>query len=306
MECPNSFIADNSTPRERMVRLAVMGFMWDVSTPIALPLSAWLYNSGGDVRVMAVSLVLYVIACLLGLLRLWNFKEKKKSSSATIWGRTKLDEVINCSFLITELASPKHVIDSFRTTFKKRPGKKNIYLQCMLLVMLTYVMGVMAEKYCQFMYTKRMFQWGVDTYSYYDMIRTIVCNIGTFIIIPIFHFFNVNDNIIIMCSLSSTISSTLVRALAKTETIFLSSTLVGALGYIQSAPIRAQISRCVSPEELGKVFAMLASTESVVPIIASSVFTNLYNATSDLLYPWQATFYFVEASIMSLGAVRIR
>ena len=59
-----------------MVRLAVMGFMWDVSTPIALPLSAWLYNSGGYVTVMAVSLVLYVIACLLGLLRLWNFKEK--------------------------------------------------------------------------------------------------------------------------------------------------------------------------------------------------------------------------------------
>ena len=174
----------------------------------------------------------------------------------------------------------------------------------MLLVMLTYVMGVMAEKYCQFMYTKRMFQWGVDTYSYYDMIRTIVCNIGTFIIIPIFHFFNVNDNIIILCSLSSTISSTLVRALAKTETIFLSSTLLGALGFIQSAPIRAQISRCVSPEELGKVFAMLASTESVVPIIASNVFTNLYNATSDLLYPWQATFYFVEAAITSLGVVK--
>ena len=70
-----------------MVRLAVMGFMWDVSTPISLPLSAWLYNSGGYVCVMATSLLLYVIACLLGLLRLWNFKEKKKSSSATIWGR---------------------------------------------------------------------------------------------------------------------------------------------------------------------------------------------------------------------------
>ena len=87
MECPTSFIADNSTPRERMIRLAVMGFMWDVSTPIALPLSAWLYNSGGYVRVMSASLLLYVIACLLGLLRLWNFKENKKSSSATVWGK---------------------------------------------------------------------------------------------------------------------------------------------------------------------------------------------------------------------------
>ena len=176
----------------------------------------------------------------------------------------------------------------------------------MLLVMLSYMMSRMAEIFCQFMYTKRMFQWEMDTYSYYDMIRTIITNIGTFFIMPIFHYFNVNDNIIILTSLTSLMSSTIVRALAKTETIFYASTLFGMVGHIQSAPIRAQISRCVAPEELGKVFAMLASTESVVPIIASSVFTNLYNATSDLLYPWQATFYFVEASIMSLGAVRIK
>ena len=89
MECPNSFIADNSTPRERMIRLAVMGFMYDVSTPIALPLSAWLFNSGGYVCVMATSLAFYVIACLLGLIRLWNFKENKKSSGATIWGEAR-------------------------------------------------------------------------------------------------------------------------------------------------------------------------------------------------------------------------
>ena len=204
---------------------------------------------------------------------------------------------------LAELISLRHVINSFKTTFKKRPGKKNIYLQCMLLVMLTYMMGYMAEKYCQFMYTKRMFQWEMDTYSYYDMIRTIISNIGTFAIMPIFHYFNVNDNIIILASSISAVSSVLVRALARTEPLFLASTLTGVVGNIYSAPIRAQISRCVAPEELGKVFAMLASTESLVPIIASSVFTNLYNATSDLEYPWQATFYFVEAATVFVGVI---
>ena len=171
----------------------------------------------------------------------------------------------------------------------------------MLLVMLTYMMAYMAMKYCQFMYTKRLFQWEMDTYSYYDMIRTIICNVGTFVVVPIFHYFNVNDNIIIIASFFSAISSILCRAFAKTELIFYASTLLGGLSTIPSAPIRAQISRCVSPEELGKVFAMLASTESLVPIIASSLFTNLYNQTSDLGYPGQATFYFVEAAITCIG-----
>ena len=176
----------------------------------------------------------------------------------------------------------------------------------MLLVMLTYMMAYMAEKYCQFMFTKRLFQWEMDTYSYYDMIRTIMCTLGTFLIMPVFHFFNVNDNIIIIVACLSSIASILLRAFAKTEQIFFASTLLGALGNIQSAPIRAQISRCVSPEELGKVFAMLASTESLVPIIASSLFTSLYNQTSGLGYPGQATFYFVEAAITCIGGVRNR
>ena len=83
-----SFIADNSTPRERMIRLAVMGFMWDLSTPIALPLSAWLFNSGGYVCVMGASVLLYLIACILGLTRLWSFKENKKTSGAKFWGKS--------------------------------------------------------------------------------------------------------------------------------------------------------------------------------------------------------------------------
>ena len=192
-------------------------------------------------------------------------------------------------------------MNSFKTTFKKRQGKKNIYLQCMLMVMLTYMMAYMAEKYCQFMYTKRLFQWEMDTYSYYDMIRNIICTVGTFLIMPVFHYFNVNDNIIIIAACLSSISSILLRAFAKTEQIFFASTLLGALSTVQSAPIRAQISRCVSPAELGKVFAMLASTESLVPIIASSLFTSLYNQTSGLGYPGQATFYFVEAAITCIG-----
>ena len=65
-----------SYPRERMIRLAALGFVWDVSYFISLPLGAWLYNSGSYVCVLGTSLLLYCIACLLGIMRLWNFKEK--------------------------------------------------------------------------------------------------------------------------------------------------------------------------------------------------------------------------------------
>ena len=118
---------------------------------------------------------------------------------------------------------------------------------------------------------------------------------------PLFHHFNVNDNLIILVSGVSCILSRVTRALAKTEDAFFASTACGLLLYIFQAPIRAQMTRCVSSSELGKVFAMLASLESVVPIASSALFTWLYNSTSELFYPWQGSFYFLSAGFTVLG-----
>ena len=40
------------------------------------------------------------------------------------------------------------------------------------------------------------------------------------------------------------------------------------------------------PPPLLQVFAMLASVESVVPILGSQIYSKLYNYTKPLSYPW--------------------
>ena len=70
---------------------------------------------------------------------------------------------------------------------------------------------------------------------------------------PLMHHFNVNDNLIILMSSVSGISGQLIRAFAKTSTVFYSSVAVELACHMYSAPIRAQMTRCVLPEETGKV-----------------------------------------------------
>ena len=70
---------------------------------------------------------------------------------------------------------------------------------------------------------------------------------------PLFHHFNVNDNIVLLISSLSRLSAWLMRALAKTSGVFYASTGAGILCMLTSAPIRAQMSRCVPSEDLGKV-----------------------------------------------------
>ena len=162
--------------RGRMFRLGVLGFMWDLSYLIAIPLGAWLF-SFGYVHVFGSSMVLYVIACSIGLARLWNFKEKINKSDMSFKGifhffvEWKVNLYVWC---FTELLSPKNVTDSLKATFKKRLAKKHVYQQCMMLVMLVGMMGSMGESYCEFMYTKRLFQWKMERYSYFSMIRVII------------------------------------------------------------------------------------------------------------------------------------
>ena len=73
------------------------------------------------------------------------------------------------------------------------------------------------------------------------------------LLMPIFHHFNVNDNIIILTASISGMSGQLMRAFAKSEKVFFSSMSLEVGTNLFSAPIRAQMTRCVLDEETGKV-----------------------------------------------------
>ena len=50
-----------------------------------------------------------------------------------------------------------------------------------------------------------------------------------------------------------------------------------------------------------QVFAMVASMEAFVPILSSMIYSNLYNATIELAYPWQGSFYFLSIGLTIIG-----
>ena len=85
------------------------------------------------------------------------------------------------------------------------------------------------------------------------MFQNSIVNVGTFISMPIFHYFNLNDNIIILLAIGSAISIRVVKVFARSEEVFFASTAFGVFMGVSSAPIRAQMTRCVAAVELGKV-----------------------------------------------------
>ena len=121
---------------------------------------------------------------------------------------------------VLDLLSPKHVTDCLKTILKKREDNKRFYLLSMMVLIVTHMMATQAEQYCQFLFTKRNFQWELDTYSYYTTLDTIISSVGLMICTSLFHQFNVHDNVIILISSVSMILAQMIRAFAKGRVIF--------------------------------------------------------------------------------------
>ena len=249
------------------------------------PLGAWLYDLGSYNLVFSVSTGIMVACWLLLFLRLWSFNELIKGKELTV----------------VDMIHPRHVIESLKVTFKSRPGHRRTYLIVMMFTMLMNMMPFIGEGAFQFPYVKRLFSWGVADYSWYLTTCTLISSVAMLVCFPIFHRLRTTDNTVIIISCLSQIAAGVIRGFATEVWHFYASAVVDMGTALVSPPIRAQLSHCVEPHELGKVFAMLASVESAVPIIGTQIYTSLYSATKLLEYPGPGSCYFATCGFILLG-----
>ena len=121
------------------------------------------------------------------------------------------------------------------------------------MILVIFINYCTSDHIIDFMYVKRKFLWRVDKYSYFVSVTNTVGVIGTVFSMPTYHHFNISDNAIILLSCGFCIIQRLIKAFAKTEAVFYVSTFFALLSNDFYAPIRAQITRCVPSNDLGKV-----------------------------------------------------
>ena len=189
------------------------------------------------------------------------------------------------------------------------------------MIFVIFINYCTSDHIIDFMYVKRQFGWRVDKYSYFVSVTNTVGVIGTVFSIPTYHHFNMSDNAIILISQGFCIMQRIIKAFAKTEPIFYVSTIFALLSNDFYAPIRAQITRCVPSKELGKVkkkvviklycnnilkvFATMSSLQSIAPILGTTLYASIYNSSSELPYPWQASYIFNSVGFISIGIALI-
>ena len=292
----NSFIADISPPHQRSFRMAMMHFVGSVGRPFGTQMGKWLFLEGGYICVIGATVLGRVIgfAFLIIRLEMFNWKPKQnQSEEAQARPQRKKHHAL----------SPVHVLDSFKTACRERPNKKRFYLWVYLLVMIAAVLPFFGESVIGYNYVMTRFSWGPAEYSDYTTVAEIIDIVGQSICIPLLGFLQIRDSVLVPFLLGTIIARDLVKAFAEYGWMYYLGSAINFMGGYAFSASRSIVSKCVEKDELGKVFALLSSLESLVPIGMSQAYASLWAATSDLGDPWVGTAFLVSAALTSVSLV---
>ena len=289
----NAFIADISKPHQRSFRMAMMHFVPTIGRPLGTQLGKLLYEAGGYNCVIGATLVGRAVGFILLVVRLETFKWKPKSTEDTPIKPIKKRHAL----------SPSHIIDSIRTATKPRPNGKRMYLWIYLIVLLSVILPFFGEMTIGFNYVRTRYSWGVDEYSDYRTVTEIIDIVGQSICIPLLGYLQIRDSLLIPFLLSTVVIRDFMKGFADQPWMYYTGSAINIMGGYAFAASRSIISKCVEDHELGKVFALLSSAESLIPIGMSQAYASLWKATSELGAPGVGTVFFLSGFLTSIAVL---
>lgn len=194
-----------------------------------------------------------------------------------------------------------NVRQTIRCFFSRRPGHGRLQVHLLYGILFLGVLLFFGNQDVFFQFTEKVYHWDPKEYSNYASISTLITTafmtLATVFLVKRWHF---NDNTLLLIALVSSFGGQLVMGTFTTPSAYLASLFIGSLSGFSSITIRNRISRLVPAEELGKIFALCQTVESVMPFIGSLIFSHLFSLTIST-YPGLIYQFSASLVLLSMG-----
>ncbi|CAL4071808.1 unnamed protein product, partial [Meganyctiphanes norvegica] len=118
-----------------------------------------------------------------------------------------------------------------------------------------------------YLYTRKKFGWNYIDYTYWSMFSTPVTMIASGIVLPFQSvYLGFDDYLIGFIGSSTEMFKHVIEGTAPDGWYMYLGTIVIIVGFGVSASIRSSLTKLVSPDEIGAVFAVLALAETLLPL----------------------------------------
>ncbi|XP_046995516.1 proton-coupled folate transporter-like [Schistocerca americana] len=283
-----SYIADVSHADKRGLRLSLVEVSVSLSAITGNAVCAPLYKAYGFVGIFTTAAGL----CLVGFFYVLFLLPESITPPHSQSENTN----VKCVFL------QETVVEVFKVSFKWRPNYGRAIVLLAATALSFYVVTLIGEGGIMYLYTIKKFGWTVEDYtrlSIAALSMSAICTFGTiYIFVNVLHF---SETLVAAFGFVCKIISALLAAFSPYSWYLYLAALANAFGGICTSLIRSTMSKTVPPSEVGSVFSLTAALESVMPLVASPLYTAVYNATiasfAGAFYLMSAVFYTVNVGL---------
>ncbi|GFU02839.1 MFS domain-containing protein [Nephila pilipes] len=267
------YISDFTLEQSRTKRIIILESMIFIGGTVGIYIAGVLLKNVHYDRSLNNFFLLFVIEAVLSacivvyiLFRIPSYTSDAQS----------LHGPLSCSSLF----SLRHVGDSLRTIFRFREDGKRKKIILMLISLCFMYIGTVVQFTLGYYFVKSM-DWSFEEYSNYHSIQFAVEGIALICIFPVlYHFPRFPDQLIGILGLFSRISGLVLFGLSTNKYMIYSCIALYMFSEFPVPAIRSMLSKTVSSDEKGRIFAFTTILQNLCYILGSFVLMTVFTEFS--------------------------
>ncbi|KAJ1523866.1 hypothetical protein ONE63_010422 [Megalurothrips usitatus] len=263
-----SYVADISTVETRTFRIGMVATIVSWGLPAAIALSGIAYETLGFVGVYAVSIVIYGVGLVYGLARVKEPLPPVPRPPGTTF--------------VADFFNWRHVLETVKVALRRRPGTRQLQFFLVMVLYVTIQGPLQGESSVAFFFQTQQLKWGPIEQSGYGTYSVILGAVGNFVVTTVLsRWLKLDDCVIGMLAMLAKTVAAPCYAFATEGWQMYAAAVTDIIGAGAVITMRAIATKLVLSDELGKLLALLAVVEAIIPLVFKPVYSKVFAETSD-------------------------
>lgn len=260
------YVTDTSDDFNRSTRLTIIEIIMFGGFISGKLISSFMIDRTGASVIFHIASLSAIIATIFIIFFLYESNDKVEDTS----GLSQLRELI----------SPKPIVEMIKTCFKQRENNDRKVLWCAMFVVVCSVCTYHGSFSVFYLFLREKFRWTLKDASLFQTFTSVLTTAGCIIGITIFkRILKITDVLLLSFSITSRLAEYSIQAFAEDPITMYISVFIGTFSNLTGPMCRSVIASLIPHNEIGKVYSFISALESSSTLIASPLYTMIYDAT---------------------------
>lgn len=294
LSATTSYISDITNEKQRTSRMIIANSLWYLGGPVGTLVAALMIQHVGYHLPLAMVLMAYAAATtyIIVYVKESHGPFAKKNSEAL---ESSPQHQVTVLKMVMDFFNWRRVVESFKTAFKKREGNTRAIL---ITVIIANSIRRMARGFFMYQFVRHVLHWNATDYGYWISYRNLLAALGSLFLVPLCsRLLSLKDSILIIIGALSIVSEYvcygLVGGAAQTFLMWLGP-VVSIISNAYIIAFRSMSTKLVNSQEKGRISAVMAALNGLMPMAGYAVYSPIYYYTVDT---FPATQFFFGASL---------